>query len=151
RFVAAIDSTSRRPWWDVVRRPWTQFWIWGMAPTVPPPPHEWLSNAVESGTLPLAVDSGRVYLAGRSGELRALDRSTRYVEWERMIGPLQDGPIRGENGLLVWTGESLLLLDPGSGVETKRRELGNVTVLQVVPTSHGTYVMGADGTLLALR
>ena len=151
RFVAGIDATSRRPWWDGVRRAWTQFWIWGMAPAVPSPPHEWLRNSVGSNVLPLAVDDARVYIAGRAGEVRAVDRLAGDVEWEGTVGALRDGPIRAANGLLFGSGQSLLLLDAESGAELGRRELEGVAVLQVIPTSQGVYVAGDGGTLLALR
>lgn len=151
RLVAAIDPDSSRPWWDGVRGAWSQFWIWGMAPEVPPPPHKWARGNPPSTILAPAVDGERVYMAGRRGDVRALDQATGQTLWEREGGAYVDGPISTATGLLLADDDTLVLLDAETGAELATRSFDGGSIMRVTPTDHGTYVAIDDGSILALR
>ena len=151
RFGAAIEVDSRRPWWEGSRAVWNQFWLWGMAPSVPPPPALWVTSRPPRDGYPVAVGDDRLLLAGPEGDVRALDRVSGEELWRVAVDPIVAAPLVTPEGLLLMHASRLALYDVGSGEFVRDRAFEGSSLFDVVVTSHGTFVADAAGELIALR
>lgn len=148
--LVAIDFDSRRPWWEGLRGAWTWMHLYGMAPGVPEPPREW-SARPPAEPFPAVVSAKAVIVAGARGDVRAYGREGGdelwHVSLETVVGP----PVLTADGLLLPQDGALVLLDTGDGRELGRREFPSGGLREPVVTSHGTFVVFADRSLIALR
>ncbi|MPZ99234.1 MAG: PQQ-binding-like beta-propeller repeat protein [Dehalococcoidia bacterium] len=151
RFAASLEVDSRRPSWEGMRAVWNQFWIWGMAPEVPPPPSRWTAPDPPVDGYPGALSDTRLLVTGAGGHVDAFERATGERAWT-VDGPeVVAPPILTADGLLLAHPGSLSLLDPANGQVLLERPIEGVTLRGVAVTDHGTYLATSDGRLLALR
>ena len=148
--LLAFDRAIRRPWWDGIRAAWTWANIVGIAPEVPWSPTTWGIRTF-GDTHPLAVGGDRVFLASAAGTVQAFDVETGASLWRRNGPPIQAGPMITSAGLLLLEERALALVDPSSGDAIDRRTFSDAELRDVIVTTHGTYVLTADSTVIALR
>ena len=148
--AVALPADAVRPPWDGIRRVWVQFWVWGMAPEVPPPPRVWARAQPPREYLSPAVGPERLYVLGRRGQLVAISLGDGLTAWERAVENASAPPLLASDGLLVSERDRLLLLDPESGALVAKRQLPGPLSSAAV-TSHGTYLATTSGEVLALR
>jgi len=151
RFGAAYEVESRRPWWEGVRVVWEQFWIWGMAPDVPPRPAIWVGSDPPADGYPSAVTDELVLLAGPSGDLLAVSRADGSDAWHFVRAPIVGPPLATQEGLLVVHVDRLGLYDFQTGALIAERVFEDRVLVDVVVTTAGTFVVDADGVVSAYR
>ena len=110
-------------------------------------PHRW---AVRTGCEPLAPVIVPQTLFVGCEEVACAGTTSRP---ERRGGRMRarrsvDSPVLLERGLLLVEQSALVLLDPASGEEFDRPELGDARITQVTPTGRGTYIVTAANGLL---
>ena len=150
RTLVAIDIDSRRPWWEGLRGAWTWMHAYGMAPSVPAPPRDW-SARPPTNPFPAVVAPHAVIVAGARGDVRAYSREGGDELWRASLGTLVGPPVLTADGLLLAQDRALVLLDASDGRELDRREFPSGGLREAVVTSHGTYVVLVNGSLIALR
>ena len=150
RTLVAIDAEARRPWWELFRAIWFQFWVWGSAPQTPAPPSDWVVRHEGVDYAP-AVSLEHVFTTSRDGSVAAYLRETGELRWARSVGGIVDAPVLTAGGLLLAQSEALLLLDPQDGRELYRRLLPGMNVAGITVTNHGAYLTTKSGGLRALR
>ncbi len=164
REIVVVDQASTPYAWDglpLVRAIWSQLFLWSLAPPLPRDSNLWTERVRGRDVKPLApaIGEGRLFVAFASGEVRARGLLDGAELWTRAAGePITGDPLLTANGLLLQAGGSLLLLDPATGQELARRDLGEGVISQAIVTEGGTYA-AADvtgfirgrATLLALR
>jgi outer membrane protein assembly factor BamB len=94
----------------------------------------------------IARGNGRLFIAGRENMI-ALDRAKGEVNWT--FDPLADmisGPISTPSGLAVAAGSAIVLVDPSTGTETKRVEVGDEISAPPLGTPKGAVwaMVGGD-------
>jgi len=151
RFGAALDLASRRPWWEGVRAVWNQFWLWGMAPEVPPPASLWVIPEPPSEGLPVAIADDRLLLASAAGDLRAVDRANGKDLWRIDVAPLMQGPLLTPAGVLAVHPDRIVRYDLADGSVLGERVFEGASLFDAVVTARGTFVTTSTGSVIALR
>ncbi|MEZ4502426.1 MAG: PQQ-binding-like beta-propeller repeat protein [Dehalococcoidia bacterium] len=151
RFGAALDLESRRPWWEGIRAVWNQFWLWGMAPDVPPPPSLWVIPEPPSQGLPIAIADDRLVLASADGDLRAIDRANGEDVWRIDTEAIVQGPLVTPAGVLAVHPDRLVRYDLADGAVLAERPFEGTSLFDAVVTARGTFVTTSAGTVIALR
>ena len=152
RQLLAFDGDVQRPWWEPVRKGWMVFHLLGVAPTVPWQPHVWAGAPPrEPFELVLDADADQLFVAGAGGEVNSYDTASGEVRWSLRLGTIASAPILTAHGLLVVEQRALVLLDPLTGIELRRRTFDGTALAEAVVTQHGTYLLTETNELLALR
>ncbi len=162
RVVVAIEPGSRSPWWESRRNLWFTLDVMGVAPTIPPPPHRWITrmdpDRPTGGDFrptwpephPFTFWDSMVYVSWPRGTLRAHDLRSGEVVWERSLDPITAAPVTTAAGLLMAVPGALVLLDPATGDEVVRRELAGGSLEDIVVTATGTVAV-ADREVMLIR
>jgi outer membrane protein assembly factor BamB len=158
-FIAQVDPTAHLPWWWGARGAWFQTWVWGLAPEPPRFGLEWLTNLrppvkpLESvpDVFPAALADGTAVVANAAGAVRALDTATGGERWSVQTEPVTGAPVWTASGILVPLTDALSLRSPADGSEVARYPLPQTPHRTAVVTAQGTYLVSADGSVVALR
>ena len=159
RNVTAFEATSRRPWWDglasisigggTVRGAWFRFYLYGMAPEVPPQEMLWTTAVSSRRTLPAAIGQGVAVVASPDGAVTALSLRDGTPAWTAKTGLLVAAPIMTADGVLFIAENRLLLLDAATGQQRVERKIDGLR--GATPMGAGTYVSTGAGDVIALR
>jgi outer membrane protein assembly factor BamB len=109
------------------------------------------------------VAGNQLYLVTVDSELVAFDRATGGIHWVRQLPRFRDEADR--EGRIAWTGPIMaggrlvlassegrvLTVDPTTGEPGASSELGQAVFVPPIAAGGLVYVLGADGTLFALR
>ena len=91
-------------------------------------------------------------VACTKGAIRAFDLETGEMLWERAGTPIVTSPLLTADGLLVAEPAALVLLDPASGTELRRRTLdADIEVREILVTQEGIYILTPTYELIAVR
>ncbi len=150
RILVAVDVATRRPGWERFRRAWTWMDIFGIAPAVPDQPRDWVVRPPPDPH-PAVVGRQAVIVAGKGGEVRSYDRESGEERWRTTLRPIVGPPVLTADGLLVTLEDALVLLDAADGTEIGRRAFASRGLREAIVTAHGTYVVFAEGAVVALR
>lgn len=155
QYTVAFAETSGRPWWERWRAVWNQFWIWGMAPSIPTPDQIWQNNRpLPEDGFPGAVAGEFLVIASQGGDVLAVRLDDGDEVW-RVEGQERDvavrGPLTTADGVLVPMEDRLALYDQATGELIAERPFEGSPLTDVVVTSTGMYVLAEDGTLTAIR
>ena len=151
RLLVAVDADTTVPWHYAFRGAWLRLWAWDLAPRPPAPETRWVVAAPPRDAFPPVVLSDRLIVAGSAGELRGYALQTGEQLWSAELGPLVGPPVLTADGLLLLHDDALVLVDATDGSELGRRSFPAGGLRDAVVTSHGTYLVGEGGTLVALR
>ena len=151
RLLVAVDADTTVPWHYAFRGAWLRFRAWGLAPRPPAPETRWVVAAPPQDAFPPVVLTDRLIVAGAAGELRGYALQTGEQLWSADLGPLVGAPVLTADGLLLLHDDALVLVDATDGSELGRRSFPAGGLRDAVVTSHGTYLVGEGGTLMALR
>lgn len=159
RNATAFDASSRRPWWDglanisigggTVRGAWFRFYLYGMAPAVPPQETLWASSVTSRRTIPAALGQGIVVVASPDGAVTALSERDGTQVWTAKTGLLVAPPIITADGVLFTEENRLVLLDTATGQQRAERKVGGLR--GATPVEAGTYLTTNAGDVIALR
>ena len=151
RQLVAFNANARLPPWDGVRDWWLRLHLYLGLPDVPTPPNLWVQQTGCEVLAPV-VDSARVMVACAKGAIRAFDLETGEMLWERAGTPIVTSPLLTADGLLVAEPAALVLLDPASGTELRRRTLdADIEVREILVTQEGIYILTPTYELIAVR
>lgn len=162
-FGAAFDVDARLPWWEGIRGFWNRLWLINAAPRPPAHPADWVSAqpptdappSVASSTLyPITVDGGLVIAADSLGLVRAFDASDGSLRWERRFDSIHSPPTATGDGLLLALRDGVVLLDPATGEELRRRDLPPLELRDrrwTVVVDGALFLVDERGGVLALR
>lgn len=153
RFVAALDTSSRSPWWEGLRAVRLQLWIWGLTDEPPRPPARWITQVSPSHDaqfagdelFPPAFDAERIYLANRDGLMRVYDRVTGELLYEIDAGSITGAPLRAGDALLLSTKGHIEQRDPASGVLRSTLPVEGDGLRYYVVTTQGLFVVNRQG------
>jgi outer membrane protein assembly factor BamB len=148
--ASAFHVTESRPWWEPFRAAWSQAWIIGWAPPTTPPPTIWAAGAAPRESLPAVLDDGRLLIAGKRGELMALDRATGSTLWETSTPFVVAPPVMTQDGLLLMHRDHFSLVDPATGDTVREQATPGELLSRFMVTSQGLVVVTETGTV-ALR
>lgn len=160
RFVAALDTASRAPWWEGLRPVRNQFWIWGLSAEPPRPPARWITQISPShdaryagdDLFPPALDDDRIYLANRDGLVRVYARATGALQYELDAGRVTAAPVRAADALLLSTPDRIELRDPATGALRSAVAVAGDRWRYLVLTTQGLFTIDrVDGTVVAYR
>ena len=152
RLLISLDTNSRRPWWDGVRRWWGLFNIWGMAPEPPLPPRNWLVDSPGEHFSPVLTDTHVILALRERAAVYAYSLSKGVLDWvwevpdTAIVAP----PMLTPGGVVVLEEHALVLLDRLSGEERARHEFDDA-LRRVLITDHGTYLATDTAEVLAMR
>lgn len=149
--ASAFDVTESRPWWEPFRAAWSQAWIIGWAPPTTPPPTIWAAADAPRESLPAVLVDGRLLLAGKAGELMALDRATGNTLWETTTPFVVAPPVMTEDGLLLRHRDHFSLVDPASGDIVREHATPGELLSRFTVTSQGLFVVTETGTVSLRR
>lgn len=154
RYTVAFDEDSGRPWWELWRATWNQFWLWGMAPDVPQPERLWQNNdPPQADGFPAAISGDLLVVASNEGELQALRLADGSEAWRVTpsgVDTVVGGPLATRDGVLVPFEDRLALFDSSTGALLAERPFEGV-LADAILTSRGLFVLAEDGTLRAIR
>lgn len=154
RYTVAFEETSDRPWWEIWRAGWNQFWLWGIAPSVPQPEQLWVNlDPPLADGFAATIAGDMLILGSRDGEVQALRLSDGSEVWRLPeVGnrAMANGPLTTSDGVLLPLEDRLLLVDPSTGATLDERPVEG-DLRDVVVTTTGMYVLTTDGTLTAVR
>jgi outer membrane protein assembly factor BamB len=151
RFAASLDLDARRPWWEGTRAVWNQFWVWQLAPDIPPPASRWVVPQTPAEDYSAALAGEHLILAGPSGDVLALDVVSGEPAWRLDLDPVTAPPLATDSGVLVVHDDRLALLDAATGAVTDERPIEGGDLADAIVTTGGTFVATASGSVVALR
>jgi outer membrane protein assembly factor BamB len=159
RNVTAFEATSRRPWWDglanisigggTVRGAWFRFYLYGMAPEVPPQEMLWTAVVPSRRTVAAAVGQGIAVVASPDGAVTALSLRDGTQVWTAKTGLLVAAPIITADGVLFTEEKRLVLLDATTGQQRTERKIDGLR--GATPVGDATYASTSTGEVIALR
>ena len=149
--MLSIEADASRPWWERARHWWGLFDLWGMAPSLPSPPRNWLLPAPGSLLAP-AMDGERLFLATADGEVRSYGQRSGELLWQRTgDAPVISAPLLTASGLLIVEHGSLVLLDAATGDELRRSAVAGLRPRDVTVTARRMFVVTERNELVAIR
>ena len=150
RVMVVFEPDSRRPWWEPFRVFWLNSHMMGFAPELPAPPHRWFV-AITPDSFPPTFGPDDLHVASASGTIRARNRQTGRLVWERRGDPLAAPPILTAAGLLALERNALLMLDPLTGDQIVRREFPGAQFRDMILTEAAIVLATGSGEILLLR
>jgi outer membrane protein assembly factor BamB len=147
-FAVAIDPHERLPWWQGLRRLWTQVWIWGLAPLPPRPESLWIGplrgDRLRGVQVP-ALGAELLFVADEPGTVRALRLANGGEAWSVQAGRQAGPPTLAADGLLLVGREALSLRSAGDGSELARLPLPAAERRQALVTERALVVLDGEG------
>jgi outer membrane protein assembly factor BamB len=155
-FLWAIDWRKRElPFEKTARWVRTQLFVWGLVDSLPPQKgFVWgFRQRGEKFVGSPVVDGDRVYIAGASGAVYALDRSDGHLVWRfKADAEITGSPSIAGQTLYVGDAEGGLYgVDTLTGESRWRFQADDRVTSTVVPANGMLYVATASGTLYAIR
>ena len=150
RFLYTFDADETNPWWESIRGAWANFYVIGLAPEMPLPVFRWRAPIAKDAFHPVVRDD-RVIVAWPGGEIRAYDAVNGDVLWTREGDPIAGSPVLTADGLLVVERGALVVLDPMSGSELRRRDFPELELREGTPTAQGLVLVSSDDDVVMLR
>jgi len=159
RRASAFEAAARRPWWDrlvdaslggeTIRTFWFRFYLYGLAPAVPPEPTIWIVTSLPKRTMAAAVGQDLAVVASPDGVMTALRRRDGESLWTAKAGQLVAAPILTADGVLLAEESRLLLLDSATGQQRAERKVEGLRA--AIPAQDAMYFTTNAGDLVALR
>lgn len=149
--VWATDVDYRPEWYTKGpgRRWLNQLYLWDMAPR-PPDGLRWGKRLGRDILYPFATDGQTLFIPDGGGTVRALDTTSREVNWTAKVAAPATSAVLAGPALLVTAGDGLHALDPATGT-TLWTAVGLPVAAPPAVTARGIYVGARDGVLYALR
>lgn len=152
--LRGFETEWRPPWF--YRGSGRRLWLWGyLAGVAPRPPTgvRWTASFGRADLRPMAVSDDAFYFAESTGNVIALDKTTREQRWTTKSGSIIDAPVSVVGGgLYVGDLEGRVhAFDAATGAPRWQFTTGSAIRTGLATNATGLYVASSGGTLHALE
>ena len=158
--IASININARGRWWDkvpVLRWSWGQLTIWGMAPPIPRDENNWILSAgkgnLRSNIIHLkmpAINNQTIFSVHYDGTIKAIDKETGILNWEKYYNTEVTDPIITKSGLVIGIDGDLVLIDVSSGNEKEKMAIKNGPINQMTIIGDSLFAVINDERIIRL-